>query len=232
LADGKEAMATARIVNSLMEQSHRILDSHPINEEREKNGLPKANVMLLRGAGVVPCIPSFEEKYGMKLAVIAGTALIKGIGRLLKGDVIKVDGATGNKNTNLKGKIDAAIKALKTHDFVLLHFKAPDELGHDGDFEGKKEFVEKLDGHLNPLLELDFSKVCLIFTVDHSTPVMAREHTADPVPIVLVHEGVRVDNIQQFSEFESYKGGLCRIRGADIVNIAMDLVDKAKLFGA
>jgi 2,3-bisphosphoglycerate-independent phosphoglycerate mutase len=228
----KKASKTAEIVNSFMEQSHKILEKHPLNSERRKKGLLKANALLLRGVGMLSHIPSFEEKYGMRLAVIAGITLIKGIGRLLKGDVIEVNGATGNRNTNISGKIRAAIRALKTHDFVLLHFKATDELGHDGDFEGKKEFIEELDKNLEPLLKLDFSKVCLILTSDHSTPIKAREHTADPVPVTICYEDVRVDNVYSFSEFESYKGGLCRIKGMDLVNIAMDLIDKARKFGA
>ncbi|RLI85811.1 MAG: 2,3-bisphosphoglycerate-independent phosphoglycerate mutase [Archaeoglobales archaeon] len=232
LDGSKEAKRTAEIVNSFMEQSHSILDSHPLNEERAKKGLLKANALLLRGAGMCPHIPSFEEKYGMKLAVIAGTTLIKGVGRIVKGEVLEVEGATGNKYTNLDGKVKAAIEALKTYDFVLLHIKATDELGHDGDFDGKKEFIEKLDKAIEPLLNLDFSKVCMILTADHSTPIMAREHTADPVPITIVHEGVRVDEVRTFSEFEAYKGGLCRIRGRDVINIALDLIDRAKKFGA
>ncbi len=232
LSDDENARRTAEIVNYFMEKAHEILDRHPLNEERAKKGLPKANVLLLRGVGRVPHIPPFESRYGMKLAVIAGTTLIKGIGRILGGDVIEVEGATGSKNTNVKGKIEAALKALETHDFVLLHFKATDELGHDGDFEGKREFIEKLDRHFEPLLKLDFSKVCLIVTADHSTPVTAKEHTGDPVPIVIVHEGVRVDDVKSFDEFSACKGGLCRIRGLDLMNIVTDLIDRAEKFGA
>ena len=232
LDDSEEAKRTAEIVNYFMEKAHKILDKHPFNEERAKKGLPKANVLLLRGVGKVPHIPSFESRYGMKLAVVAGTTLIKGIGKILGGDVIEVEGATGNRYTNVKGKVEAALKALETHDFLLLHFKATDELGHDGDFEGKREFVEKLDAHFKPFLDLDFSKVCLILTADHSTPVTAKEHTGDPVPIVIVHGGVRVDDVKEFSEFSAYKGGLCRIRGLDLMNIVMDLIDKAEKFGA
>lgn len=232
LSDDESAKRTAEIVNYFMEKAHEILDSHPLNEERVKKGLLKANVLLLRGVGVVPHIPSFEQKYGMKLAVISGTTLIKGIGKILKGDVIEVEGATGNKFTNIGGKVETALKALETYDIVLLHFKATDELGHDGDFEGKKEFIEKLDKHLEPLLNLDFSNVCLIVTADHSTPVTAKEHTGDPVPITIVYRDVRRDEVKEFSEFEAYKGGLCRIRGLDLMNIVMDLIDKAKKFGA
>ncbi len=232
LDSSREAEKTAEIVNSFMEQSHRILESHPLNAERAKKGLLKANAILLRGAGMCPHVPSFEEKYGMKLAVIAGTTLIKGVGRIVGGDVIEVEGATGNRYTNLGGKVEAAVNALKTHDFVLLHFKATDELGHDGDFDGKKEFIENLDMAIRPLLELNFSEVCMIFTADHSTPVAIREHTGDPVPIAVVHEGVRTDEVKAFSEFEAYKGGLCRIQGKDAMNIALDLIDRMEKFGA
>ncbi len=232
LDDSEEAKRTAEIVNRFMELSHEILEKHPLNEERAKKGLPKANALLLRGVGKCPHIPSFEEMHGMKLAVIAGTTLIKGIGKLLRGYVPDVEGATGSKNTNLENKVKAALEALKENDFVLLHIKATDELSHDGNFEGKKEFIEKVDKHIEPLLKLDFRGVCLILTADHSTPVSVREHTGDPVPVVIVHDGVRVDDVKEFSELEAWKGGLCRIRGMDLFRIALDLVDKMEKFGA
>jgi 2,3-bisphosphoglycerate-independent phosphoglycerate mutase len=228
----EEGRLTAEIINSFMEQTHEVLDKHPYNLEREKKGLLKGNAILLRGAGVVPHIPPFEEKFGMKLAVISGTTLIKGIGKFLKGDVITPEGATGGKDTDINAKVDAAIKALKTHDFVLLHFKAPDEFGHDGDFEGKKKYIEKLDSFLERILNLNFSDNLLILTADHSTPVTAQEHTADPVPVAVVYKDVRVDSVNNFSEFEAYRGGLCRIRGIDLLNISLDLIDRAKKFGA
>ena len=232
LDDSEEAKRTAEIVNRFMELSHEILEKHPLNEERAKKGLPKANALLLRGVGKCPHIPSFEEMHGMKLAVITGTTLIKGIGKLLRGYVPDVEGATGSKNTNLENKVKAALEALKENDFVLLHIKATDELSHDGNFEGKKEFIEKVDKHIEPLLKLDFRDVCLILTADHSTPVSVREHTGDPVPVVIVHDGVRVDDVKEFSELEAWKGGLCRIRGMDLFRIALDLVDRMEKFGA
>ena len=228
----ERAMKTAEIVNQFMQRAHEILEEHPLNAERERKGLLKANALLLRGAGVAPHIPSFKEKYGLKFAVIAATALIKGVGKIVGGDIIEVEGATGNKYTNIENKINAALKALESYDAILLHFKATDELGHDGDFEGKREFIEKLDKHLEKLLQLDFSKVCLVVTSDHSTPINVGDHTADPVPIVILHKDVRRDEVKEFSEFEAYKGGLCRIRGMDLINIVLDLLNIAKKFGA
>jgi len=232
LEEDERAKRMAEIVNEFMQQVHEVLENHPLNKERAEKGLLMANALLLRGAGEMPHVPRFEEKTGLKLCVIAATALIKGVGKIVGADVITPEGATGNKNTNLDSKVETAVKALESYDIVLLHIKATDELGHDGDFEGKKAFIEKLDAKIAPLLELDFSKHCLILTADHSTPIKVKDHTADPVPVVIVHEDVRRDEVKTFSEFEAYKGGLCRIRGMDLLNIALDLLNIAKKFGA
>ncbi|MEM4644836.1 MAG: 2,3-bisphosphoglycerate-independent phosphoglycerate mutase [Archaeoglobaceae archaeon] len=222
----------AEIVNEFMQKAHEILERHWINEEREKNGLPKANALLLRGAGIMKEVPSFKDKYGLSLKVISATALIKGVGRLVKGEVFTPKTATGNKNTDIKGKIAAAIEALERNDVVLLHFKAPDELGHDGNFMGKVEFVERLDPHISRLFELDLSENCVVITSDHSTPVKVGEHTADPVVVSILHEDVRKDDVKNFNEFEAPKGGLCRIRGTDLLQITLDLLNLSEKFGA
>ncbi|WP_290596479.1 MULTISPECIES: 2,3-bisphosphoglycerate-independent phosphoglycerate mutase [unclassified Archaeoglobus] len=232
LSEEEGAKRLAEIVNEFMQKAHEVLDEHPLNKERSDKGLLKANALLLRGAGKMPHVPSFEEKFGLKLCVIAATALIKGVGRIVGADVITPEGATGNKNTDLEAKFRAAKNALKSHDVVLLHIKAPDELGHDGDFEGKRKFIERLDEKISTLFDLSFSETCLIVTADHSTPVKVKDHTADPVPVIIVHEDVRRDEVRSFSEFEAYKGGLCRIRGMDLLNISFDLLNFAKKFGA
>ncbi len=227
-----EAIFTASVVNDFIEKSHKVLDEHPFNIEREKKGLLKANALLLRGAGKVHEIPSFEEKYGMKLAVVAGTTLIKGIGRLLGGDIIENERFTGGKDTDLDLKVKTGIECLRTHDFVLLHIKATDEFSHDGDFEGKKDYIEKIDRAIEPILDLDFSEICLVIAADHTTPISIKDHTADPVPVAIVFDEVRKDDVREFNEFNAYKGGLCRIRGGDLMNIVLDLIDKSKKFGA
>ncbi|MCS7118622.1 MAG: 2,3-bisphosphoglycerate-independent phosphoglycerate mutase [Archaeoglobaceae archaeon] len=222
----------SKIINDFIQKAHEILEKHWINEERAKNGLPKANALLLRGAGVMKEVPSFKERFGLKLKVISATALIKGVGKLVGGEVFTPPTATGNKDTDINAKIQSSIEALKTKDVVLLHIKAPDELGHDRDFNGKVRFVEKFDSYLPKLLELDLSKHCLIFTSDHSTPVKVGEHTADPVIVSIVYEDVRKDEVKVFNEFEAVKGGLCRIRGTEILKIALDLLNLTEKFGA
>lgn len=222
----------AEVINEFMQKAHEVLEKHWINEIRAKKGLVKANAILLRGAGVMKEVPSFKDRFGLKLRVISATALIKGVGKLVGGEIFTPSGATGDKNTNLEAKIRSAISALNSNDVVLLHIKALDEFGHDKDFDGKVKFVEKLDPYLALFQDLDLSEVCLIVTSDHSTPVKVGEHTADPVVISIAHTDVRRDEVRSFDEFTATKGGLCRIRGIDVLNIAFDLLNLAKKFGA
>ncbi len=230
-ADSPEARHTADVVNSISEQAMSVLADHPMNAERKKQGLLPANAILLRGAGGVPELPDFYGKYGMKGAVVASVGLIVGIGRLCGMECYPI----GGTSTELSGateaaKVEKALTALETHDFVLLNVKGADEAGHDGDFVKKAKFFEEMDAAFEGLLHLP--DVLVIVTADHSTPVSARRHTADPVPIVVQGPGVRLDDVAHFNELIAHKGGLLRIKGLDVMPIAMDLLNKEKKFGA
>ena len=50
--------------------------------------------------------------YGVKASVISAVDLIKGIGICAGMKVIEVEGATGNIDTNFKGKGEAALQTL------------------------------------------------------------------------------------------------------------------------
>ena len=56
--------------------------------------------------------------------------------------------------------------------------------------------------------------------------------SGDPVPVIITGPEVRVDDVCEYSEVAVAKGGLCRIRGADVMNIMMDLMNYAHKFGA
>ena len=58
------------------------------------------------------------------------------------------------------------------------------------------------------------------------------DHTGDPVPIIIKGPEVKVDNVDSFSERAAAYGGLCRIRGSDVMNILMDFMNKSEKFGA
>lgn len=226
-----EANKTARILNKVVEGSYQILKDHPLNQERIKNGENPANIILPRGAGAVPHVQAFSEKYGLKAACIAETGLIKGIGKIMNMDIIDVEGATGGIDTNLGNIAQSILEiASQDYDFLLINIDGADEAGHDGNVKEKLEFIEKADEVIGKLSKIE--DVYFILTADHSTPISVMDHTGDPVPLLINGPEVRIDDVKSFNERAASKGGLCRIRGSDVMNILMDLLNKSAKFGA
>ena len=64
---------------SLIERSGEILKNHPVNLERIKNGKNPATHIWFWGAGTKPSLDDFQEKYGLKGAIISAVDLLKGI---------------------------------------------------------------------------------------------------------------------------------------------------------
>lgn len=229
--DTKEAAFTASVINKFMRKSYEILDAMEQNKSRKDKGEFPANFLLLRGAGIYPTMPTFEEKYGLKAACIAGGGLYKGIGAFLGMDLINVEGATALPDSNVQAKFVAAKKALEEYDFVFTHVKATDSLAEDGNFNGKKEFIEKCDVAMKELLDLP-DNVMLVITADHSTACELKAHTAEPVPVLFCSSHVRVDDVAEFSERACALGGLGRMEGKDIMPAIMNIMGKLHLIGA
>nr|WP_320162001.1 2,3-bisphosphoglycerate-independent phosphoglycerate mutase [uncultured Methanoregula sp.] len=221
---------TAAVCNEFVRQATPILFDHPINKDRMKAGQNPANIVLMRGAGEMPHLESVAKKYGLSGSVISAASLITGIGNAVGLPHVSVPGITGSVNSNVPGKIAAAISELKTKDFVLVNIKGADELGHDGLAEQKRDFIGTIDSALEPLLAC---RDCIIIICgDHSTPCTIKDHSADPVPVIIRGDGVRTDDVIRFDEFACASGGLCRITGSALMPIALDLINKAHKFGA
>jgi 2,3-bisphosphoglycerate-independent phosphoglycerate mutase len=226
-----EAEKTAQILNKLVTESYNILKDHSLNLERIDAGEPPANIVLPRGAGAVPDVQPFNEKYGLKSACIAETGLIMGIGKLAGMDIIEVEGATGGVDTDLDSIRQSIIEnASKDYDFLLINIDGADEAGHDGNLQEKVDFLEKVDAVIGEVMKIP--DTYFILTADHSTPISVMDHTGDPVPLVIKGPEIRVDDVEKFDERSATKGGLCRIRGSDIMNILMDLMNNSEKFGA
>ncbi len=233
-SDDPAAERTAEIVNEFIRRAHEVLENHPINEERRKRGLPPANAILPRGAGRLRRVEGFEERHGMSGAVVAGASLIKGIGRMLDMTVPEDEGITGRKDTDLRRKAELALRCLEEHEFVLVNFNAVDEMGHDGDFRGKVEMLERMDRELvgRILDEVDPSEVVVCLTADHSTPVTVGDHTADPVPVAIWTDDARRDDVERFDEVSAARGCLGRFPGLRLMDVLKDLADRLEKFGA
>lgn len=226
-----ESRRTASVLARFLEKSHRILNESPLNRERKARRQPRANYVLVRGAGHVREVPSFAQRYhDLKAACIAGGGLYRGIGAYLGMDVLSVDGANGGDDTDVRAKIGAARRALDAYDFVFVHIKGPDILGHDGNPTGKREFIERADGGFQPLVELE--DTVLVVTADHSTPCALKNHSADPVPVLFHGPGVRVDLVCTFDERACAQGVLGHFTGAELMPQIMNLLGLLPLEGA
>ena len=227
-----EAALTARVVNAFVKRSYEILRDHPVNKARTKAGEHPANIVLPRGAGIMPHIPTFQERFGMKCAAIAGVALVKGICGVAGMQIIEVRGATGGLNTDMDAKMKAALKALEANDLVFVNIKAADLCGHDGDPKGKVRIVQRIDKAMALVRKGLPEGAFLALTADHSTPCCVKDHTGDPVPLVIYGKGVRADRVRTFDEIACAEGGLGRLRGVDLLPVLLDLSGRAEKFGA
>ena len=197
------------MLRKMMEESFPILNAHPMNLARAEAGKHKANSLWFWGAGTKPSLQNFEEKTGLKGAMISAVDLLKGtaVGAGMK--VYQVPGATGSLDTNYEGKAQAAVKALLEDgcDFVYIHVEAPDEMGHQGLIHEKVQSIEYLDQRLIALVKkaMDDSgeDYRMLILPDHPTPIRVRTHTGSPVPFLLYDSTHPEKKKAKYSEAEA-----------------------------
>ena len=198
----------------MMRESYAILKDHPVNKARIARGLNPANSLWIWGQGTRPELPDFNEKYGVRGAVISAVDLIKGIAMFAGLEVLKVDGIDGTKHTNFSGKAQAAIEAYKKgKDFIYMHIEGTDECSHQGDLAGKIKCAEDMDSKVvRPIyeyLEKSGENFRILVVPDHRTPLSIRTHSSDPVPFMIYdsrHE-TDADYTKQFNERSAMASG-------------------------
>lgn len=201
------------VLRDMMVKSYDILKDHPINKKRRAEGKNPANSAWFWGAGTRPALTSFEEKNGVKGAMISAVDLLKGIAVGARMHNIIVEGANGGLHTNYSGKADAAIKVLTEdgYDFVYVHIEAPDEMGHQGSVEDKIKAIEYIDekiiGPVTEALRNAGTDFRMLVLPDHPTPIRVRTHTSDPVPYLLYDSTKEVKGVGIYSEKAGRESG-------------------------
>ena len=209
---------TARQLNELIERSMTLLENHPVNLARKAAGKDPANSIWPWSPGYRPQMQTLMQRYGIGSGVvISAVDLIKGIGVYAGLESIDVEGATGLYNTNYEGKAQAAIEALRTHDFVFLHIEASDEAGHEGDVALKMKTIEYLDRRIvKPILDAVSTwnePLSIAILPDHPTPCALRTHTSKPIPFTIYRTNEPGDEVQAFDEFAARKGSYGDLSG-------------------
>ena len=211
-ADAAEAEHTAQLAAAFVDRARELLaDQAPANE------------VLLRGFAQLPQIPSLADRFGLRPIALAVYPDYKGVSRLVGMEAIEG-----------LGDLDAQSRALAAawtgHDYFFVHHKYTDSTGEDGEFDAKVAEVEKVDRALPDLLAGGPDVV--IVTGDHSTPSVARSHTAHPVPFLIHAAAARPDTVREFGERACAAGAWGVVPGRALMAIALGHAGKVARFGA
>lgn len=211
-------------LREMMKKSYEILVNHPINMERKKQGLNPANCCWFWGAGTRPALSSFQEKTGLKGAMVSAVDLLKGIAVGASMKNIIVEGANGGLHTNYEGKAKAAVDALtkENYDFVYVHVEAPDEMGHQGSIEKKVQAIQYLDERVIGPIKAGLEQAGVAFRMlvmpDHPTPICLRTHTGDDVPYLLYDSTEVLEHSWKYDEKEAAKSRNRIARGCEMID--------------
>ncbi len=228
LVKAKDAQSeeTAELLNKLILDSPSILEQHPVNVKRKGEGKDVANMIWPWSPGKKPVMRTFQERFGIRGAVVSAVNLIKGLGVYAGFDIIRVKGATGLYDTNYEGKADAALEALKKYELVLVHVEASDEAGHEGDVNLKIKTIEYFDQRLvSRVLDEVHEKVRIAVLPDHPTPITAKTHVADPVPFLIYDPEKKADEVEHFTESSCSRGSLGLLKGDSFIKKVLDKED-------
>jgi 2,3-bisphosphoglycerate-independent phosphoglycerate mutase len=208
---GDEAKRSAKLANAFIEEANRILaDQHP------------ANTVLLRGFGMHPALPQFDEIYELRTAAIASYPMYKGLARLAGMEVLK-------EGEGIVGEFETLKSSWSSHDFFFVHIKATDAAGEDGDFERKSAVVQEVDALLPDLLEL--GPAALAVTGDHATPAKMESHSWHGVPFLLSSK-YTLPTAESFGERACAGGTLGVFPAEEIMGLLMGHALKLNRYGA
>ncbi|MHC4290742.1 MAG: cofactor-independent phosphoglycerate mutase [Planctomycetota bacterium] len=216
----------ADFLNALIAQSTQFFENHPINKVRKDLGENPVSSVWFWGQGQKASMEKFEKRFGLKGAAITAVDLVRGLAKLAGFDLISVPGATGYLDTNFAGKGEAAIEALDKYDVVLVHIEAPDEAGHGGDPNQKREAIEQIDKFIvGPVYEAiqTYDQYRILVMPDHPTPVEERCHIGEPVPFAIAGHGIKGVLGKPYCERNSFESCFEVQNGPDLMEYFLKL---------
>jgi 2,3-bisphosphoglycerate-independent phosphoglycerate mutase len=194
----------------LMQDSVTVLESNKVNTDRRAwNELPANMIWLFWGSGKIPQTPPFRKTYGKSAAITSAVDLLRGLGKMMDMDILEIPGVTDNMDNDFIAQVNGGLKALDTHDLVVIHVEAPDEAGHAGSFADKVEAIQIIDKEIvSRLMSYQNDELRVLIMPDHLTPVSIKTHVAEPVPFLLRGQGFAANGARRFTEAEAKRSGL------------------------
>ncbi len=179
----------ADLVLDLMRRARVVLRAHEINAVRRQLGENEATDIWLWGQGRATKIPSFQERFAVRGAMITAVDLLRGIANLLGWRNVECPGITSYHDTDYAAQGRCACAALDEYDLVCCHVEAPDEASHQGDFATKIASLEAIDRHVvGPVVAKlkTFGEDWRVLVMpDHATECSSRKHHDAPVPFAI-----------------------------------------------
>jgi 2,3-bisphosphoglycerate-independent phosphoglycerate mutase len=193
----------------LMAAAEEVLADHPVNQARRAAGkMAASGIWLFWGSGQVPVMPPFAEVFGVKAAMTSAVDLLNGLARMAGLTVLQLPGITDGPDNDFAGQAAGALRALESHDLVVIHVEAPDEAGHAGSVAEKTAMIERIDTDIIGPLRRYQAPLRLLIMPDHPTPIALRTHTGEPVPFIVSGDGVAASGGVRLTEPEAAAGGL------------------------
>lgn len=218
------AVLTAEKINRFVTISNDRLVDHPVNVGRMEAGLLPANGIITRGAGAELKLENLVRDRGISAGVVAGCNTVIGLARALDFEVDSAPEFTADADTDLDGKMKAALEALERHDLAYIHIKAPDLFSHDRLPDGKRVFLERVDA---AVAVLEQAGVIIAVSADHSTDSNSGMHTGDPVPALQYDPSRTTDGCPEpvnFGETSCARGTMPRQDGHQFLLRLLDLM--------
>lgn len=209
---GWEQERTAKLLETFIQRAREILSDEPA-----------ANMVTMRGISALAKPPSFEDRFGVRAAAIAGYPMYRGVAGLVGMTVLP-------PAETPEALVRALGESYAEFDYIFLHFKKTDSTGEDGDFAAKVQATEVFDGLVPGILEIDPD--VLLVTGDHSTPSALASHSWHPVPVVLRAASARRDAVRSFGESACLLGGLGIIRAVDLMPLMLAHAGRLRKLGA
>ncbi len=205
---------------AIMDGAAAILREHPVNRARVAAGKLAATAVWFWGQGRRPAVPTLKERFGIEGSVISAVDLVNGLGRLAGLARIKVPGATGFLDTDYAAKARYGLESLQRRDFLLLHIEAPDEAGHMGRADLKREAIERIDELIvGPLLRdlPALGEFRILLMPDHATPCKLKTHSNEPVPFAMLGATRSGSAQRRYTESDAARTGVAVMDGYRLI---------------
>lgn len=178
--------------------------------------------LLLKWVGRRRELPPFAERTGMSGAVVSSAGVLQGLASELGLSHRRIQQLPDVAQDMRERLAIARTLLAEGTDFVLVHNKAPDEAGHLKDPLLKRDVIRAIDQGLEGLATRTGlpSNTVVLVTADHGTPSgTSLIHSGDPVPLAVLSNAARPDEVTRFDELACARGSLGHVRGEDFMHM-------------